>query len=127
MNDENEKIGAMNLAGVSTLFITPRLRSSDYISLLRDAMPSVTGSKLADPAAPSLRSIVLVDNLSHTGGDFASAKDKLPVALDYRELFVWRDDDRTKSVVDALAHSLHNEDVVNLQFTRGSESRFTHP
>lgn len=118
ISPETLKIGAMNLAGVSTLFISPRLRSSDYISLLREAIPSVTTSKLSDPSALSLRSIVLVDNLSHTGGDFASAKSKLPVALDYRDLFIWREDDSSKATVDDLASSLHNDDVVNLQFTR---------
>lgn len=110
----------MNLSGVSTLFITPRLRSSDYVSLLGAAIPSITANRtiISDAAAPSLRNLVLVDNLSHNGIDFANEKTKLPVAIDYRELLVWREDDSSKAEVNRLANSLDNNDVINLQFTR---------
>lgn len=110
----------MNLVGVSTLFITPRLRSSDYISLLSSNIPNVTTNRgpLQDSAVPSLRTIVLVDNLSHNDVDFASEKAKIPAAIDFREVLVWREDDPLKTEVDQLASSLNSDDVVNLQFTR---------
>jgi hypothetical protein len=113
----------MKLAGVSTLFITPRLRSSNYISLLNEAIPSLktNTTTISDSALPSLRHVILVDNVSHTGGDFSREKSSLPSAIDCREVLVWREDDPIKQEVDQIANSLTNEDVINLQFTRSVE------
>lgn len=108
------------MAGVSTLFITPRLRSSNYVSLLNEAIPSLktNGAIISDPALPSLRRVILVDNISHSGGDFSSEKSLLPSAIDFREILVWREDDQIKREVDRIADGLTNEEVINLQFTR---------
>lgn len=114
----------MNITGVSTLFVTPRLRSSNYVSLLSEALPALTqsNSTVSDPALPALRSVVLMDNLTHgRHGDLVSFDDekaKLPASLDYREVLVWREDDNTKMEVDQISRSLDNNEVINLQFTR---------
>lgn len=110
----------MKLTGVSTLFVTPRLRSSNYILLLKEAIPSLktNATTISDSALPSLRHVILVDNISHSGGDFSREKSLLPSAIDFREVLVWREDDRIKQGVDRITNSLTSEEVINLQFTR---------
>lgn len=114
----------MSLAGVSTLFISPRLRSSDYISLLQEHLPTFSSShETVDPSLPSLKSIVLVDNISHSPlhsstSSFHPEKEKIRGAIDYRDLLVWREDGPLKGQVDGISASLDADEVVNLQFTR---------
>lgn len=113
----------MNLTEVSTLFISPSLRSSDYITLLRQALPSLSSPSLTicDPALPSLRHLILVDNITHgssTTQRYLDAKAAIPAAIDFREVLVWREDGSLKVGVERISKSLSNSDVVNLQFTR---------
>ncbi|KAF8320410.1 acyl-CoA synthetase [Clavulina sp. PMI_390] len=120
----SEMIVAMDLAGVSTLFITPRLRSSDYISLLNKALPTLAstrqGDAISDSALPSLRRIVLLDNVSYNGIDFQEKLDGIPSAVDYREVLVWREDGSANEEMQRVTNSLDKDEVVNLQFTSGT-------
>lgn len=108
----------MNLAGVSTLFINPKLRSSNYLQLLAEALPTFASSPVStDPALPSLQNLVVVDNIP-TNGIFQEELKRIPRAIDFRDIFVWREDGAIAGQVQKLSNSLGSDDIINLQFTR---------
>ncbi len=110
----------MRHVGVKHLFVVPRIRSSAYIQLLADLYPSIRSAnpgEIQEEALPDLRNIVVVDNEESCRAEL----DALGVKslIDWREVFVWRQD---RSSLDqqrqAAADSLHKDEVINLQFTR---------
>lgn len=126
---------AINLVEATTLFIVPSLRGSNYLDSLLELLPSLASSAsssgdptvLQDEALPSLKRIVLVDNLDNRprlwestsmlaqqGKSFADALSALHgKALDYRDLLV-------SSGSAATREAVTNTDVINLQLTSGT-------
>ncbi|PBK94725.1 acetyl-CoA synthetase-like protein [Armillaria gallica] len=118
----NELAAALRHVGVKHLFVVPRIRSSAYIQLLADLYPSIRSAnpgEIQEEALPDLRNIVVVDNEESCRAEL----DALGVKslIDWREVFVWRQD---RSSLDqqrqAAADSLHKDEVINLQFTSGT-------
>ena len=108
----------LNLAGVSHLFVVPRLRGSAYVRGLCGAFPALAHSRpgeIQEEALPALRHLVVVDN---TGGGLARELDGVRCAVDFRELLVWREDGAERRAVEAVEGGLRPDEVVNLQFTR---------
>ncbi|KAI1798014.1 acyl-CoA synthetase [Ganoderma leucocontextum] len=117
-----ELIKTLNLAGVSHLFVVPRVRTSAYVRMLCDAFPALANSAPGDiqeAALPDLKNLVVVDNT----GDFKRFQEEIAdvrPAIDFREVLVWREDGAEKRRVEELAAGLHNEEVINMQFTSGT-------
>ena len=113
-------MNTLNLVGVSHLFVVPRIRTSAYVHMLRDAFPALANSKpgeIQEGALPALRHLVVVDNT----GDFKQFERELEdvkPAVDFREVLVWREDTAEKQTVRQITEGLDVADVINLQFTR---------
>ena len=109
----------MRLVQVSTLFVAPRLRSSRYVDLLLQELPHLASNdRHGDPGLPSLRNIVLIDNISGAGEDFHAELSRIPNAIDFRDALIWREDGASANEVRNIRESLHKDEVINLQFTR---------
>ena len=114
------QVKTLNLVGVSHLFVVPRLRTSTYVRTLCDAFPALTNSAPGDiqeAALPDLKNLIVVDNT----GDFKLFQEEVAdvrPAIDFREVLVWREDGVEKQRVEELSAGLHNEEVINMQFTR---------
>lgn len=126
---------AIELVEATTLFIVPSLRGSNYLDSLLELLPSLSGSAsvsgdptiLQEETLPSLKRIVLADNLDNRprhwesssglaqqGKSFADAMATLNGrAVDYRDLLV------NLSSKPKLEEVL-NTDVINLQLTSGT-------
>ncbi|KAF8589110.1 acyl-CoA synthetase [Ramaria rubella] len=118
----HELVDALKLAEVSTLFIVPSLRSSDYISMLSEAVPSLSSSPpgaISDEVLPDLRSLVLVDNLAE-GYLFKTLLETLRCSIDFREIFIWQQNVREDQRISELSRSMDKGDIINLQFTSGT-------
>lgn len=135
-------LSALNHVDASFLFIVPSLRSSNYIENLCSILPSLSSSapslngdrhEINDEKCPSLRRIVLLDNLSNRPGSrwssesilgrthgftFKDALDKLNNhAIDYRELLIAHDQGDLHADEQ---QGLKCNDIVNLQLTSGT-------
>jgi hypothetical protein len=111
------------MAGVSHLFVVPQLRSSNYLSSLAEEIPSLrsvssSGPRISAPELPSLRSVIVANNLP-SESDFKAAMEKIPAAIDFREILTWDPSyaSGSGSGLDAV-ESLNKDDVMNIQFTR---------
>jgi len=117
----NELAQTLKLVGVQHLFIVPRLRTSEYVKMLLEKFPSICTSNpgdIVEEGLPTLKNLVVVDN----DNAYQDQLQKLGVksAVDWREILLWREDTKEKQVVQDLTRSLHQDDVINLQFTSGT-------
>jgi hypothetical protein len=108
----------LNLVGVSTLVVVPRIRSSEYLSMLASVAPGLAATRPGDnievEELPTLRRILLVDDpASSTHSDSA-----IRSLVDFRDVFMWGSGKSEEREMRALEHSLDRHDVINLQFTR---------
>ena len=100
--------------------MVPSIRTSAYVRALCDAFPALANSQAGDiqeAALPDLRHLIVVDNT----GDFKQFEHDLQdvkPAVDFREVFVWREDTHERKVVEEITAGLQVDDVINLQFTR---------
>lgn len=106
----------VNLSGCSALFISPTLKKSSHLPLLRELLPSLTSSaprSLSDPACPTLRSIVICDNTKLGAKEFEKYLASEGFAgRDFRGILEW------DGVGVNGGEKLDSQDVCNLQFTR---------
>ncbi|GLB39151.1 putative AMP-binding enzyme C-terminal domain [Lyophyllum shimeji] len=117
----NELVSTLKLVGVKHLFVVPRIRSSAYIEMLAGILPGLKESKPGEievEGLPELRNLVVVDNK----GEYQAQLDKLGVrsTIDWREIFMWREDTRERDLQRDISASLKKDDVINLQFTSGT-------
>lgn len=88
--------------------------------MLSEAFPALANSKpgaIQEPALPSLRHLVVVDDMSDLK-DFQKELRDIRPAVDFREVLVWREHGAEEKVVEETKADLHYKDVMNLQFTR---------
>ena len=91
-----------------------------YVRMLCDAFPAFANSvpgDIQEAALPKLKNLLVVDNL----GDFKQFQEEIAgvrPAVDFREVLVWREDGGEKRRVEELSAGLHNEEIINMQFTR---------
>lgn len=129
---------AIHLVEATTLFFVPSLRGSNYLDSLLELLPSLSSgvstsgdpSVLQDESLPSLKRIVMLNNLDNRprhwqsnsvlaqqGKTFADAMSALHNrAIDYRDLLVTPESATPKTEV-------LNTDVINLQLTSGTTGK----
>ena len=131
------QIATLKHVGVSTLVVVPQIRTSQYLSMLSTAIPSLTSCRpgeIAVPEIPELRNILVVNDTIATGSgghpqaigaNFQKIMDEVPCAIDFRELMMWSGGMKEQSAIQDINRGASNVDIVNLQFTRyGSMTAF---
>lgn len=117
----NEIVSTLALAQAQHLFVVPRIRSSNYLHVLASVFPSLSSASPGRPLnlerLPDLRNIVVFNDLD-SEKDFEEEIGVIQPAVDFREVLVWRENGHEHSTVQALERSLHEDEVINLQFTR---------
>ena len=103
----------LNKVGVKALVSAERFKTSDYIGMIEDLAPEVSGAPPADlraVALPSLRVLIKI------GGD------PRPGWLDFADVAegeASRDPDQLARVAE-IGRGLSNRDAINIQFTSGT-------
>lgn len=139
-----ELLRALNHVEAKYLFIVPSLRSSNYLDNLHAMLPSLasrSGSRgdstiIQDENCPTLKHIVLVDNLTgrpkgwesesvlgkQDGYTFQSALGRLNGhGIDYRSLLLSQDSGSGESRVHSEEEKgISSRDIINLQLTSGT-------
>lgn len=113
-----ELIRTFNLVGIKHLFIVPRIRTSSYLEILAEALPTFWNSRpgdIQDPVVPRLRNIVVYDN-----DDVLREKQHSSPTIDWRQIMIWRESSTESRTLRNISASLINDDVINLQFTSGT-------
>ncbi|KIK18800.1 hypothetical protein PISMIDRAFT_175407 [Pisolithus microcarpus 441] len=121
----SELVEALNVAGVSHLFVVPRIRTSRYVRGLSAAFPDMRCSAPGNIQAaelPSLRNLVVVDDMPDHR-EYLEEIGDTKCAIDFREMLVWREDGTEQRRVKELVDSHHSDEVINLQFTSGTTGR----
>jgi hypothetical protein len=98
----------------------PSLRSSAYISMLSQAFPTIRNAppgNIQEEELPDLRNLIVVNNTG-SSSVFLRGIEGVKSIIDFRELMVWREDTKEKHLHQKTQASLHESDVINLQFTR---------
>jgi hypothetical protein len=105
------QLSVLNLVGVSTLVVVPRIRTSAYLEMLASVAPALAGTRSGDELniaeLPTLRRILLVND-----GSLNSPESPIGAVVDFREVFQWECQAHEAKV------ALDRDDVINLQFTR---------
>lgn len=116
-----ELVSTLGLVGVKHLFVVPRIRSSPYVQMLSDHLPSLKDAQpgnIQDTSLPELRNFVVVDNQDLYRDELQQLNVKSLV--DWREVLLWREDNQEYRLVNEISRSLHTDEVINLQFTSGT-------
>ncbi|KAI0264677.1 acetyl-CoA synthetase-like protein [Gloeopeniophorella convolvens] len=117
-----ELIETIRTVGVSHLFLVPQIRTSSYLMLLAEALPSLrtfSPGNIHEEALPDLKHIVVVDN-THQPKKFHETLGDIRCAVDFREVLLWQGGNKEDRTVEQTKKTLHKDDVMNLQFTSGT-------
>lgn len=112
------QIGNLRLIDARALITVPRIRSSDYLELLKSKLPSLLTTapgSVYDPTLPSLRHLIIFNNTR--GGNEHAPYPDITAAMDFRDLLVY-DDAISDASLARTTKTLDEHDVMNLQFTR---------
>lgn len=119
--DSFAQIETIRLVGVSHLFLVPQIRTSSYLTLLAEALPSLRNfspGNIQEEALPDLKHVVVIDN-THQPKKFHEMLGDIHCAVDFREVLLWQDGgSREGRLVEETRKTLDKDDVINLQFTR---------
>lgn len=114
------QIETIRLVCISHLFLVPQIRTSSYLTLLAEALPSLrkfSPGGIQEEALPDLKHVVVIDN-THEPKKFHEMLGDIRCAVDFREVLLWQDKGKEGRLVEETEGSLHKDDVINLQFTR---------
>ena len=115
------QIETIRIVGVSHLFLVPQIRTSSYLTLLAEALPSLRKFRPGDiqeEALPDLRHVVVIDN-THQPKKFHEMLGDIHCAVDFREVLLWQEGgSKENRLVEEAKKTLDKDDVINLQFTR---------
>jgi acyl-CoA synthetase (AMP-forming)/AMP-acid ligase II len=115
------QIKTIRIVGVSHLFLVPQIRTSSYLTLLSEALPSLRKfcpGDIQEEALPDLRHIVVTDN-THQPKKFHEMLGDIHCAVDFREVLLWQEGGtKENGLVEEAKKTLDKDDVINLQFTR---------
>ncbi|KAH8993632.1 acetyl-CoA synthetase-like protein [Lactarius hatsudake] len=120
-----ELIETIRIVGISHLFMVPQIRTSSYLTLLAEALPSLRKSspgEIQEEALPGLKHVVVIDN-THEPKRFHEMLGDIRCAVDFREVLLWSDKGKEGRLVKDTQGSLNKDDVINLQFTSGTTGR----
>lgn len=85
----------LSLVEAQALIVVPQLRGSRYVDLLKTRLQTLNsasaGTDINDPEIPSLRHLVIVNNLKDDSG-FQDLLNRTPGAMDFRDLFMFEND-----------------------------------
>ncbi|KDQ20227.1 hypothetical protein BOTBODRAFT_101410 [Botryobasidium botryosum FD-172 SS1] len=115
----HELIAAMSLVSVSTLFVAPSIKSSQYLNLFSSALSSLSTAapgEINEPSLPHLRNLVVVNN----GHDYIEEVNNIKCAVDFREVLVWEEGGALEAEVQRRIAAGKKDDIINLQFTSGT-------
>lgn len=119
--DLTSQIEAVRVVGISHLFLVPRIRTSSYLTLLAEALPSLRKfcpGDIQEEVLPDLKHIVVIDN-THQPKRFHEMLGDIHCAVDFREVLLWQDGDTKENrIVEERMKTLDKNDVINIQFTR---------
>jgi acyl-CoA synthetase (AMP-forming)/AMP-acid ligase II len=115
------QVEAIRLVGISHLFLVPQIRTSSYLTLLAEALPSLrkfSPGDIQEEALPDLMHVIVVDN-THQPKRFHEMLGDIHCAVDFREVLLWQDGDTKENrLVEECIKALDKDDVINIQFTR---------
>lgn len=115
------QIEVIRLVGISHLFLVPQIRTSSYLTLLAEALPSLrkfSPGGIQEEALPDLRHVVVVDN-THQPKRFHEILGDIHCAVDFREVLLWQDGGTMETrQVEERVKTLNKDEVINIQFTR---------
>ncbi len=114
------QIETIRVVGISHLFLVPQIRTSSYLTLLAEALPSLrkfSPGDIQEEALPDLKHVVVIDNTSQPK-KFHELLGDIRCAVDFREVLLWPDKGKEGRLVEEATGSLNKDDVINLQFTR---------
>lgn len=118
-----ELIEAFRVVGISHLFLVPQIRTSSYLILLAEALPSLRKfrpGEIQEEVLPDLKHVVVIDN-THQPKRFHEMLGDIHCAVDFREVLLWQDGDTKENrVVEERMKTLDKDDVTNIQFTSGT-------
>jgi acyl-CoA synthetase (AMP-forming)/AMP-acid ligase II len=117
-----ELTSTLTLSGVEHLFVVPRVRASNYVTMLASAFPDLAHSQPGNIQAenlPHLRNLVVVNNRGVDEPEDSLVQDVKSV-IDWRETLVWREGGSEDKILSERRKSLVKDDVANLQFTSGT-------
>lgn len=122
------QIETIRLVGVSHLFLVPQIRTSSYLTLLSEALPSLrtfSPGNIQEEALPDLKHLVAIDN-THQPKKFHEMLGDIHCAVDFREVLQWQEGGTKESrLVEDAEKTLGKDDVICLQFTRSFSSSQT--
>src|ERR1700677_2262195 len=96
------QIEMIRLAGISHLFLVPQIRTSSYLTLLAEALPSLrkfSPGNIQEEALPDLKHVVVVDN-THQPKRFHEMLGDIHCAADFREVLLWQDKSKEGRLVE---------------------------
>lgn len=116
------QVEALSLSGVSHLFITPHIRSSNYIRLFAEAFAEIRSQHPGDiqiEILPQFKNLIVVRNEADANAEAAKDLDELKMrcTVDWREVMIWSQGSEEKERT-IRERSSTKDDVINLQFTR---------
>jgi hypothetical protein len=115
------QIETIRLVGVSHLFLVPQIRTSSYLTLFAETLPSLrrfSPGDIQEETLPDLKHIVVVDN-THQPKRFHEMLGDIHCAVDFREVLLWQDRGTKETrLVEETKKTLDKDEVINLQFTR---------
>ncbi|KAH9962203.1 acetyl-CoA synthetase-like protein [Russula dissimulans] len=118
-----ELIETIRLVGVSHLFLVPQIRTSSYLTLFAETLPSLrrfSPGDIQEETLPDLKHIVVVDN-THQPKRFHEMLGDIHCAVDFREVLLWQDRGTKETrLVEETKKTLDKDEVINLQFTSGT-------
>lgn len=115
-----ELIETIRIVGISHLFMVPQIRTSSYLTILAEALPSLrtfSPGEIQEEVLPGLKHVVVIDN-THEPKRFHEMLGDIRCAVDFREVLLWSDKGKEGRLVKETQGSLNKDDVINLQFTR---------
>ncbi len=119
--DLSSQIEAIRAVGISHLFLVPQIRTSSYLTLLAEALPSLRKfcpGDIQEEVLPDLKHVVVIDN-THQPKRFHEILGDIHCAVDFREVLLWQDGDTKQNrIVEERMKTLDKYDVTNIQFTR---------
>jgi hypothetical protein len=115
------QIEAIRVVGISHLFLVPQIRTSSYLTLLAEALPSLRKfcpGDIQEEVLPDLKHVVVIDN-THQPKRFHEILGDIHCAVDFREVLLWQGGDTKENrIVEERTKTLDKDDVTNIQFTR---------
>lgn len=107
---------ALEQSDVQALFIMPRFRGSDYVSMLRNLIPELEGSntEIRSKAYPNLRRVILYDPdnpllTASPAPGFTRWQEVIQIAAGI-----------SLQALEKQTRSLDRDDVINIQYTSGT-------